>query len=103
MSHCTKITIPYAFFTCPCGYEFIIESNDANRIQRQRNMKMRLHKKNCSASVDSQEIVQNNNKKQTKKFHNNTQKLIKQSCKQYGTPPSAEQLQYNFLNMINEY
>jgi hypothetical protein len=93
----------FAFFNCPCGYHFIINGGDESRNQRQRDMKMRLHKRSCSIKQDTQEITNYNTIKQTEKYHNNTQKLINQNSSIYGAERSAEQLQYNFIEMLNQY
>ena len=97
-----NLNIPYSFFTCPCGYEFIMESGDENRIRKLRDMKMRLHKKKCSIEVDDIEHTQYNSPKQTAELFWDTKKLINLTV-DYGENDSEEQLQYNFIKDIEEY
>jgi hypothetical protein len=47
----------YAFYTCPCGWECIIDNiKDVKRAEKLRGMKVRGHNKNCNEGKRTRDL-----------------------------------------------
>ena len=98
-----QVVSRYAYFNCSCGYHFTVEGGDIDRCERIRNMKVRLHQRSCSGEYWTDNDIQRFTKAQTKKCQCDTQRLIQLKYKNYGEDPSPEQLQCNFIEILNQY
>ena len=42
--------VPFVYYNCVCGWNFVSDGGDMKRLERSRNMKIKLHKKNCEGA-----------------------------------------------------
>ena len=76
--------VPFVFYNCTCGYNFVNDGGDMKRLERSRNMKIKLHKKNCKSAREEplvseefdHEVQGNRLKGDTLKNHAHTSKQL---------------------------